>query len=716
MDSAALLFGHDSLERVVAIEQAGAEVVLYLRNTDGSLSTVRREFHPWLYAGEPFPLEGATWKKLDDPSANWLFMLARFDDWHSHVRARRELREVGAEFLAPGSPQRQFLTASGITLFKGLNFGEIHCLQLDLETTGLNPYLGDAKVLMVAICDNGGYEKCISGDERAVIEEAISVIRDRDPDVIEGHNILEFDLPYLSARAAALGIPLAIGRDGSPVNKGQRRNVAVGGMTKTRATFWIHGRHIVDTMTAVQRFDAAKGEMSSYGLKAVAEALGIAEPDRIILDRSKMAELVDCDPDTVSEYALQDVRETRALAELLCATEFYQTQMVPEGYQNVTVMGMGDKINALMQRAYLRAEHPIPMAQAGRVVPGGYTEVRRVGVLKPVVKADAQSLYPSIMERFQIAPASDKLGVFLPMLCELTERRIEAKGKMARAEGMERTYWDGLQGSFKILINSFYGYLGAPLHFNDPEAAAAVTTTGQEIVKQAAEQIEQRGGQVIEVDTDGIYFVPPSEIRSEQEFIDEVGKTLPSGIHLVHDGTYAAMLSLKVKNYVLQREDGSLIFHGASMRSRADERFGREFIEQAVKLLLDGRPEELTSLYVQAARAIDRGEVAPYKLSRRERVTTRTFESKQKKRARAAVEEAGASIGDYLRVYQSKTGALRPLDNYADDEDREFYVEKLYKFACRLEAALGEDFRRLIPRPGSPLLGLGDQGSLFDAL
>ena len=40
------------------------------------------------------------------------------------------------------------------------------------------------------------------------------------------------------------------------------------------------------------------------------------------------------------------------------------------------------------------------------------------------------------------------------------------------------------------------------------EAAAQITTTGQRLVQQVAAEIEQSGGQVIEIDTDGVYFVP----------------------------------------------------------------------------------------------------------------------------------------------------------------------------------------------------------------
>src|SRR5437762_1516585 len=77
----------------------------------------------------------------------------------------------------------------------------------------------------------------------------------------------------------------------------------------------------------------------------------------------------------------------------------------------------------------------------------------------------------------------------------------------------DRRYFHALQNTFKILINSFYGYLGfAQGNFADFEAAARVTQIGRDLLKQMIEWLKAQGAQVIEVDTDGIYFVPPAVV------------------------------------------------------------------------------------------------------------------------------------------------------------------------------------------------------------
>src|SRR5437762_12376520 len=112
----------------------------------------------------------------------------------------------------------------------------------------------------------------------------------------------------------------------------------------------------------------------------------------------------------------------------------------------------------------------------------------------------------------------------------------------------DRRYFHALQNTFKILINSFYGYLGfAQGNFADFEAAARVTQIGRDLLKKMIDWLQAHGAQVIEVDTDGIYFVPPRSARpvaasvrdahdesATEEMIEELrrglSEVLPAGI------------------------------------------------------------------------------------------------------------------------------------------------------------------------------------------
>src|SRR3954466_15896263 len=119
------------------------------------------------------------------------------------------------------------------------------------------------------------------------------------------------------------------------------------------------------------------------------------------------------------------------------------------------------------------------------------------------------------MLQFDAWPATDQLQIFRHLLSDLRTFRLEAKAAMRAAESAQdkggARHLHALQNTFKILINSFYGYLGfAQGHFADFDAAARVTEIGRDLLKKMIVWLNERRAQVIEVDTDGIYFVPPN--------------------------------------------------------------------------------------------------------------------------------------------------------------------------------------------------------------
>src|SRR5207302_531427 len=148
-------------------------------------------------------------------------------------------------------------------------------------------------------------------------------------------------------------------------------------------------------------------------------------------------------------------------------------------------------------------------------IAGGHTAVYQQGVARPVLHVDVISLYPSIMLTQGIAPAADTLGAFARLLRDLRDFRVAAKQLMRVAESdAERRHLGALQQTFKILINSFYGYLGfSPGHWNDFEAANRVTAEGRVVVTTIVDRLQALGATVVEIDTDGVYFVPPADAR-----------------------------------------------------------------------------------------------------------------------------------------------------------------------------------------------------------
>src|SRR5262249_57740527 len=120
------------------------------------------------------------------------------------------------------------------------------------------------------------------------------------------------------------------------------------------------------------------------------------------------------------------------------------------------------------------------------------------------------------------------------------------------------------------------------------DAANQVTGEGRDLVQALVARLGELGAAVIEVDSDGIYFVPPDG-REEDALLAALEAALPSGIQLELDGRYDAMLSYKMKNYVLLDARGKLLVKGSGLRSRGIELFQRLWMEEMFRLLLSGR-------------------------------------------------------------------------------------------------------------------------------
>ncbi|NIR13773.1 MAG: DNA polymerase II, partial [Desulfobacterales bacterium] len=126
-----------------------------------------------------------------------------------------------APYLFLSDPVHQFLLLTGKTLFKGLPFRELHRLALDIETACTpgyefpNPRREGDRIISIALMDNHGYEEVFFGQEMGEKEMLMALgerISRLDPDVLEGHNLFNFDLEYIVARARMHRVELQWGR------------------------------------------------------------------------------------------------------------------------------------------------------------------------------------------------------------------------------------------------------------------------------------------------------------------------------------------------------------------------------------------------------------------------------------------------------------------------------------------------------------------------
>ena len=227
-----------------------------------------------------------------------------------------------------------FFSYTGRTHFLGMTFGDLNRLQIDIETYCQSFNFPSAarendRITAIALSDSTGWERLISGKEYGeaeMLHELVQEIQRRDPDVIEGHNVFRFDLEYIEARARRHKVALTWAATAPLRGHASRMQIAERTITYRK---YVLGRHIVDTWILAQLYDVATRELENYGLKDVARHFGVAGAEGTYVPPDKTSWYFDQDPDTLFRYALEDVRETRAIAEILSPSYFVQAQIFP---------------------------------------------------------------------------------------------------------------------------------------------------------------------------------------------------------------------------------------------------------------------------------------------------------------------------------------------------------------------------------------------------
>ncbi|HEY2102171.1 MAG TPA: DNA polymerase domain-containing protein [Chthoniobacterales bacterium] len=743
-----LLFGADPTARIVAIELGETGTVrVYRREKDGGTVVDIEPFHPFVWTDgdvADLGLENAQ-KLAGNLKYNWLVTV---DSWKELIALRNGLKNAGRSFFALSDPVQHYLSATGRTLFKQLPFEELKRLQLEVLSPSGETDLAEASlnhIASIALSDNTGWEELIiidPGDaeesERAALKQLTAIIKKRDPDVIEGHDLFRFDLPCLVARARKAKVKLDWGRSGGFLRSRPSR-LQIAEKTIDYPKFAIDGRHFVDTFLLAQFYDVGMRTLTGFERIDVAQHFGFCDSaDVASLTGKELEREYESNSERFRKRALCAVRETRAVAALLSPSYFIQAQIFPYNYQDAIVRGNATRINALFLREYLRQRHSIPELPMTRSFEGGFTAIYFTGVAHDVWHCDIASLYPSVMLQFDCFPATDQLQIFRHLLTDLRNFRLQAKADMRAAEKandkQRARHFHALQNTFKILINSFYGYLGfAQGHFADFDAAARVTQIGRDLLQKMIAWLNERGAQVIEVDTDGIYFVPPDSVAGAasgaagskraqaqpgsatpattiERLRTGLAEILPAGIEVEFDEQFDAMFSYKAKNYALLTRDGDVVIKGGALKSRGLEKFQRFFLEEMIKLLMEGKSEEISQLRDRFEKQIRDREMPIDMLMK----TDTLQDSLEKYRAKiagsarnraAAYELAVASgrayrPGDQISYYitgnTKKVAAYenaRPIsafDPQNRDENIEYYIAKLdelvKKFAANLPA------------------------------
>ena len=692
-----LIYGKSNLERVVGIEPQDSDAEIFLQEKDGSVtSTVIPNLY-WILSANKCTNR---FKRLKgDLHYKWGI---QFNTREEFQKARSYLKRD--DIYSVYDPKEALMIKDGLTYFKSMNPKEVGVLSFDIESVGLEKN-EDSKVLLISNTFRIGDKverKLFSYDEYesqlVMIDDWCAWVREKNPSVITGHNIFGFDLPYLDFISKRDGgieeSGLILGRDYSELKFEQYESK----FRKESGQFIhyhqakIYGREIVDTMFLSIKHDVASRKYTSYGLKNIIKQEGLEREDRVHYDSSQIRfnYTIPEEWKKIKEYCIHDADDALALYDLMIAPFFYMTQSIPKSFQSMICSASGSQLNSLMVRSYLQNGHSIPKADEKEHFEGAIS-LGNPGIYRNVHKVDVSSLYPSIILQFDVYDQDkDPEANFLKMVKTFTERRLEYKRLLKETKDPK---YDALQGAFKILINSAYGFCGAPgLNFNSPSCADFITASGREILSKAIEWSDTNKFTLVNCDTDSISYCKKDMSLFTKDECGELLRSLnslyPEKIKFEDDGLYSCVIVVKAKNYILKSMDGKIKIKGSGLVATQKEAALKEYIKEIINLMLEGKENyiEIYNKYVKEAMDVKDIKRWASRKTVTEKVLngTRTNETK----VLDAIEDEEIQEGDKVYLYFKKDGSLGLVEKFDGDYDPYKLISKIWATTKTFETVL----------------------------
>jgi len=585
-------------------------------------------------------------------------------EWREAVKPFGERREMDIPFvrrymidheLAPLVEVVQNPKEEGVKSFvRGKE--EIHNLKVlafDIETLGKSPTeIGNDPISMISVWGKG-LEKVITwaqferdkkkedwleivNSEAEVIKTFVRMVNEYRPEVIVGYNSDAFDWPFIQKRAEKLGVTLMFGgHDIKFVRRGKGMAPCLPGMNP------------IDLYVFVKNLLAPYMQSETLDLNTVSQEL-VGEGKVQIGGVKGMQEAWNKNPAKLFEYSLQDSKVTYLLAHELLPMIYELAKTLGQPLFDVARLAPGQTVEWLLIREAVRRGMLIPERPKNEVFAermaasyvGAFVKEPLKGLHKRIAVCDFRSLYPTIIISHNISPemmncnhpecrknsiegvcfCKKEEGFLSGVMKDIFEERMRLKDSMKglKKEGKEHE-WKIVktrQNALKLILNSFYGYLGFPgSRWYTLEAARAITAWGREYIKQIMEMAEKEGFTVIYGDTDSIMlgYEEVKELedfeRKVGEFMEKVNAHLPEPMKLELEGFFRTGLFVTKKRYALMGIDGSMVVKGLERVRRDWSPLARKAQEEVLRLVLNDRVDEAVGFVKEKVNELRRKEV-----------------------------------------------------------------------------------------------------------
>lgn len=364
-------------------------------------------------------------------------------------------------------------------------------------------------------------------DEKELIEEFVSTVKDYDPDIIVGYNSDMFDFEVLRSRADEHKIKLSLGRDGSAMKFARRTHTS---------SARISGRLHIDLFAYVDSLMSQQLQSEVLTLNEVAkEIIGEGKEE---LSFEDIVDLWSNDVSRLAEYCRHDSELTLKLSKNILTQVFELSKVCGQLPFDTSRSTFGLLSEWFLVRKAHEKNIIIPnnphwdeiQQRRAYTYKGGYVLQPVEGLHENIAVFDFRSLYPSIIVTFNISPETlncncckntghlvpelkyhfcKKMVGFIPnVLKSVIDERVKIKERIKKLakDSEEFKQLSERQAALKVLANAFYGYTAYPgSRWYSRECSEAAAAFGRYYIKKTIKDAE-KFGEVIYSDTDSIFI------------------------------------------------------------------------------------------------------------------------------------------------------------------------------------------------------------------
>jgi DNA polymerase elongation subunit (family B) len=351
----------------------------------------------------------------------------------------------------------------------------------------------------------------------------------------------------------------------------------------------------------------------------------------------------------VEQYLDDDLTETMVVDDSFSQSTFLLSKLVPTTYERIATMGTATLWKIIMLAWSYENNLAIPTKDEKRAITGGLSRLLNVGYSKNIVKFDYASLYPSIQLVYDVFPECDVMGVQKSMLKYFRNIRIKYKrlaGELAKTNPVEAEMYDRKQLPIKIFINAYFGSLSAPQVFpwGDMNMGETITCTGRQCLRMMIMFFMKKGYKPLVMDTDGVNFETPEDIgthiyigKGNNELVEN-GKEykgveadtaefndifMRNEMGLDIDYHAPACINVSRKNYIIKlikKGKEKIKLTGNTIKSKKLQQYIVEFLDEGLKMLLNGDGVGFIDLYYEYVNKIYNKEIPLSKIANKSRV------------------------------------------------------------------------------------------------